>query len=43
MDATQTLPVLSAEEQRVLGALMEKCKTTPDYYPILTNVFNYRS
>ncbi|TZF82135.1 DUF480 domain-containing protein [Pedobacter sp. BS3] len=37
MDATQTLPVLTAEEQRVLGALMEKCKTTPDYYPMTLN------
>lgn len=37
MDSPQTLPVLDAEEQRVLGSLMEKCKTTPDYYPMTLN------
>lgn len=37
MDSNQTLPVLDAAEQRVLGALMEKCKTTPDYYPMTIN------
>jgi uncharacterized protein YceH (UPF0502 family) len=31
------LPVLDAAELRVLGALMEKCKTTPDYYPMTIN------
>lgn len=31
------LPVLDAEELRVLGALMEKSKTTPDYYPMSLN------
>ncbi|RZK42961.1 MAG: DUF480 domain-containing protein [Pedobacter sp.] len=31
------LPVLSAQQIRVLGALMEKCKTTPDYYPMTLN------
>jgi len=31
------LPVLDATELRVLGALMEKCKTTPDYYPMTIN------
>lgn len=36
MDTIQ-LPVLSAEEQRVLGALMEKAKTTPEYYPLTLN------
>jgi hypothetical protein len=37
MDTEQTLPVLDAAEQRVLGALMEKSKTTPDYYPMTLN------
>lgn len=36
MDST-TLPVLDATEQRVLGALMEKARTTPDYYPMTLN------
>jgi uncharacterized protein len=36
MEST-TLPRLSAEEQRVLGALIEKSKTTPDYYPMTLN------
>lgn len=31
------LQQLSAEEIRVLGALIEKSKTTPDYYPMTTN------
>ncbi|MGZ3930600.1 MAG: YceH family protein [Bacteroidia bacterium] len=31
------LPVLSAPEIRVLGALIEKSKTTPDYYPMTLN------
>lgn len=34
---TKSLPVLDAEEIRVLGALMEKAKTTPDYYPMTIN------
>jgi len=34
---TQKLPVLDAVEQRVLGALMEKSRTTPDYYPMTLN------
>lgn len=37
MDSNQYLPVLSAEEQRVLGALIEKSRTTPDYYPMSLN------
>jgi len=28
------LPDLSQEEVRVLGCLIEKSKTTPDYYPL---------
>ncbi|MDB4925898.1 YceH family protein [Mucilaginibacter sp.] len=37
MDTPQTLPILDAAELRVLGSLMEKCKTTPDYYPMTLN------
>lgn len=37
MDSAQTLPVLSQEEQRVLGSLIEKSRTTPDYYPMSLN------
>ncbi|SFC69981.1 hypothetical protein SAMN05421747_12012 [Parapedobacter composti] len=37
MDTTPALPILSAEEQRVLGALMEKARTTPEYYPLTLN------
>jgi uncharacterized protein YceH (UPF0502 family) len=33
----QVLPVLNAVEVRVLGALIEKSKTTPDYYPMTLN------
>lgn len=31
------LPLLDATETRVLGSLMEKSKTTPDYYPMTLN------
>lgn len=37
MESTQPLPVLSAEEQRILGSLIEKSRTTPDYYPMSLN------
>jgi uncharacterized protein YceH (UPF0502 family) len=37
MDTPQTLPVLDPAELRVLGSLMEKAKTTPDYYPMTIN------
>jgi uncharacterized protein YceH (UPF0502 family) len=37
MDTPQTLPVLDPAELRVLGALMEKARTTPDYYPMTLN------
>lgn len=37
MELTKLLPVLNAEEIRVLGSLMEKSKTTPDYYPMTLN------
>lgn len=33
----EQLPQLSAEELRVLGSLIEKSKTTPDYYPLTLN------
>ncbi|ADY54095.1 protein of unknown function DUF480 [Pseudopedobacter saltans DSM 12145] len=33
----ELLPVLTAEEQRVLGCLIEKSRTTPDYYPMTLN------
>jgi len=37
MDNEIKIPVLTAEQIRVLGALMEKAKTTPDYYPMTMN------
>ncbi len=37
MTEQNELPHLSAEEIRVLGALIEKSKTTPDYYPMTMN------
>jgi uncharacterized protein YceH (UPF0502 family) len=37
MDTPKPLPLLDAAQLRVLGALMEKCKTTPDYYPMTLN------
>jgi len=37
MDSPTALPVLDAPELRVLGVLMEKSKTTPDYYPMTVN------
>jgi uncharacterized protein YceH (UPF0502 family) len=37
MNTPQSLPVLEAAQIRVLGALMEKCRTTPDYYPMTLN------
>lgn len=33
----QSLPVLDSIELRVLGSLMEKSRTTPDYYPMTIN------
>ncbi len=33
----QQLPELTAIQIRVLGSLMEKCKTTPEYYPMTLN------
>lgn len=37
MESTNNLQQLSLEEQRVLGSLIEKSKTTPDYYPLTLN------
>jgi uncharacterized protein YceH (UPF0502 family) len=37
MDTAQQQALLDATEQRVLGALMEKSMTTPDYYPMTLN------
>ncbi len=37
MDNEIKIPVLSPEQIRVLGSLMEKAKTTPDYYPMTMN------
>ncbi|MFT4095429.1 MAG: YceH family protein [Niabella sp.] len=34
---SKNLPVLDSEEIRVLGALMEKSKATPEYYPMTLN------
>lgn len=33
----QTLPILDAEEIRVIGAMIEKSKATPEYYPMTIN------
>ncbi len=37
MESSTTLPSLNAVELRVLGSLIEKSKTTPDYYPMTVN------
>ncbi|MES2593229.1 MAG: YceH family protein [Bacteroidota bacterium] len=37
MDNLNTLPILDSVEIRVLGSLIEKSKTTPDYYPMTLN------
>lgn len=37
MESTNILPYLTSIEQRVLGSLIEKSKTTPDYYPMTLN------
>ncbi len=37
MDSVSKLAVLNAEEIRVLGSLIEKSKTTPEYYPMSLN------
>ncbi len=37
MAETASLPILNAVELRVLGSLLEKSKTTPEYYPMTLN------
>jgi len=37
MEENKSLPILSSEEIRVLGSLLEKSKTTPEYYPMTLN------
>ncbi|MBE9602550.1 YceH family protein [Pedobacter sp. MC2016-24] len=37
MESSQTLPILDRTELRILGVLMEKSKTTPEYYPMTVN------
>jgi uncharacterized protein len=37
METLNNLPLLNSVEIRVLGTLIEKCKTTPDYYPMTLN------
>ncbi|MBB5440415.1 hypothetical protein HDC92_004116 [Pedobacter sp. AK017] len=37
MEPSQALPILDSTELRVLGVLMEKSKTTPEYYPMTIN------
>lgn len=37
MEPSLTLPILDRTELRVLGVLMEKSKTTPEYYPMTVN------
>jgi uncharacterized protein len=37
MESTNNLPHLNAAEIRVLGSLIEKSRTTPDYYPMTVN------
>ena len=37
MESLKPIPILDPIEIRVLGSLIEKCKTTPDYYPMTVN------
>ena len=37
MEEITELPLLTPEEIRVLGSLLEKSKTTPEYYPMTLN------
>ena len=37
MEETRGIILLNPEEQRVLGTLLEKSRTTPDYYPMTIN------
>jgi len=47
MENRQSLTQLNAAEQRVMGSLIEKSRTTPDYYPMtisaLTNACNQKT
>jgi len=36
-ESRKPLPDLDGTEQRIIGALIEKSKTTPDYYPMTLN------
>lgn len=37
MSENTALPILTSEDIRVLGSLLEKSKTTPEYYPMTIN------
>jgi uncharacterized protein YceH (UPF0502 family) len=37
MENNKSIPQLSAEEQRILGSLIEKSRATPEYYPMTVN------
>ncbi|GGE31906.1 MULTISPECIES: YceH family protein [Sphingobacterium] len=37
MEENLSIPILSQEEIRVLGSMLEKSKTTPEYYPLTLN------
>lgn len=37
MEKQISLPILTETETRVMGALMEKSRTTPEYYPLTLN------
>ncbi len=37
MEDAKPIILLNSQEQRVLGALLEKSRTTPDYYPMTIN------
>jgi uncharacterized protein YceH (UPF0502 family) len=37
MENIRPMILLNSNEQRILGALLEKSKTTPDYYPMTIN------
>ncbi|MCA5003670.1 YceH family protein [Sphingobacterium bovistauri] len=37
METQKSTPTLNAEQIRVLGSLLEKSKTTPEYYPMTIN------
>jgi uncharacterized protein YceH (UPF0502 family) len=47
MENPSSVLILNAAEQRIIGALIEKSRTTPDYYPMtisaLTNACNQKT